>query len=896
VLIEKVVYLIKTKEFDPNKILVSTFTIKAAEELKDRLRMKLGDKVESMQISTIHSFCNKMLQTFPEYHNFGNVFTVLDDLDQFIYVNKNYWNYGLKEFVKDIDVDELINFYNRCTENDVKSSELIKFHKKRGSLEKDLAIAKSYEIYLGNLLNPNDTRLDFALLQREFYHLLLKNQDVLKIVRDMYDYILIDEYQDTNPIQDAIFKLISEPKYNITVVGDEDQSIYGFRGASVKNFRTFLERYPGARKLELVENFRSTKEIVSCFDKFMRSHRTFEKKIFTNNPEFSKPILLIGESSHEEARGIVQWLSNLVENNNIKYEDITILFKSVKFHSENIILELENNNIPFLTTGDSSLLTQDEIRDLIVLMLYVNSYEPNDYQKERLFDHDILFSEFLNLDEDTIYKLSGNIDIYNLLESFDNDKLQRLSISAKDFETLIDLRNLKKQQNRNPVSQLRLFYKILDATKYHYKLFKQFLEENDGNAIVKIRNLSKFSKLIHKFEENTNSKEFKSLLYHLSKIPERKMEDAASFEDVNAVKLMTIHQAKGLEFPVVIMAGVTNKRYNMNQQEDDFIIEIPKELMLDKHEFNRGEEIRRAFYVGLSRAKKVLAISTINGRGNKPSEFIEDIGQSSFIVRQKFDKKLSDNEHYEPPKERIRLSYSAVSSYIDCPFRFYLRDYLEFQTPTDYYQVYGIIVHNSLKKLHILIKEGKEISIQDIIAIVDLYCKDDDSRKKWRDELITDLWNYYEKIPEFIKEVLDAELPFSYIDSDLIINGQVDLIIKNKNDEIEIIDYKSRYKEGLHRMNVDIQLRIYNIALNSKYNNEIKTISAYTFKDNQQTRFTNTEEDFEKTKRLVASISKSIENKQFRRNWRGPFCESKAGKCDFYLICKQLEEDAKNGK
>ncbi|KKH47542.1 ATP-dependent DNA helicase [Methanosarcina sp. 1.H.A.2.2] len=896
VLVEKIVYLVEDRGFDPNRILVSTFTIKSAEELKDRLRVKLGDKVESMQISTIHSFCNKMLQTFPEYHNFGNVFNVLDDLDQFIYVNKNYWNYGLKEFASDIDVDKLINFYNKCTENDVNPSELAKYHKKKGSSERDLAIAKSYEIYLGNLLNPNDTRLDFALLQREFYHLLLKNQDVLKIVRDMYDYILIDEYQDTNPIQDAIFKLISDPKYNITVVGDEDQSIYGFRGASVENFRTFLERYPEARKLELEENFRSTKEIVACFDHFMKPHRTFEKKIFTNNAEFSKSIFITGENSQEEAKNIVQWINDLVKNNNVKYEDIAILFKSVRLHSTDVIYELENNKIPFLTTGDSSLLTQDEIKDLIILMLYVNSYKPNDYQKRWLFDHNVLASDFLGMNEDTIQKLNENVDIYNLLESFDHDKLLRLNISAEDSEILINLRNLKKQQSRNPVSQLRLFYKILDATKYHYRLFKELLTEHDGNAGIKIKNLSKFSNIIHKFEENTHSKEFKSLLYQLGRIPERKMGDAASFEDLDAVKLITIHQAKGLEFPVVILAGVTNRRYNRNQPDDDFIIEIPKELMLDKHEFDRGEEIQRTFYVGLSRAKKILAISTIDGKGSNPSKFIDDIGQDLFIDRHQFDKKLSDNEHYEPPKEKTKLSYSAVSSYIDCPFRFYLRDYLEFQTPTDYYQVYGVIVHNALKKLHILIKEGNEVSIQDIIDTVDLYCKDDDSRKKWRDELITDLWNYYEKTSEFIKEVVDVELPFSYIDSDLVVNGQVDLVIKNKNEEIEIIDYKSRYKEGLHRMNVDIQLRIYNVALNNKYTDKIKTISAYTFKDNQQTRFTNTEEDLEKTKELIKSISGSIEMKQFKRNWHGPFCETRTGKCDFYHICYQLEEDVQNGE
>lgn len=895
VLTEKVLHLVN-KGYDPNRILVSTFTTKAADELKDRLRKSLGDAVENMQISTIHSFCQKMLQSFPEYHNFGNVFEVLDDLDQFIYVNKNYWNYGLRDYVKEIDVNELINFYNRCTENNVDPAEAVKIFKKDNASELNIAIAKSYQIYLGNLLNPKDTKLDFALLQREFYHLLLNSKEVLTKVREMFDYILIDEYQDTNPIQDAIFKLISEPNFKITVVGDEDQSIYGFRGASIKNFRTFLERYPGAKKLELEENFRSNKEIVDVFDKFIKPHRTFEKKVYTNKSEFSKPILMSGDKSEDEAKNIVKWIKTLVEKHNVKYEDISILFKSVKFHSSDIIDELEKEKIPFITTGDSSLLAQDEIIDLLVLLLYVNSYNPNDYQKEWLFQKNILESEYLDLNKETIDKLSSDADIYNLLESFDYDKLQRLGIEQKEIDILVALRNLKKQQSRNKISQLRLFYKLLDATKYHYRLFKKYTEEKDGTADIKIRNLAKFSNLLFKFEENTHSREYKTLLYHLSSIPESKMEDSASFQDIDAVKLMTIHQAKGLEFPIVILAGATNRRYNANSQEDSFIVEIPKELMLDKNEFDRGAELRRTFYVGMSRAEKILAISTIDGKGSKPSEFIDEMGTDSFVSTESFNQSFSDDDHYEPIKEKTKLSYSSVSAYIDCPFRFFCRDYLGFQTPTDYYQAYGVIVHNSLKKLHVMIKEGKKIDIQDIIAIVDLYCKDDESRKKWRDELITDLWNYYEKTPEFIEEVVDVELPFSYINSDLIVNGQADLVIKNKKGEIEVIDYKSRYKESLGKMNVDIQLRLYNIALANRYQESIKNISAYTFKDNNQTKFTNKPEELEETKKLVSSISKSIDEKKFLRNWKGPSCETKTGKCEFYHICNKLEEDVQNGR
>jgi len=894
VLIEKINYLIENG-FNPNRILVSTFTIKAAEQLKDKLRIKLGDKVESMQISTIHSFCHKMLQSFPEYHNFGNIFDVLGELDQFLYVNRNYWNYGLREYVNEINVEDLINFYNKCTENNVNPKELIKYYEKNNSSKKELAIAKSYKIYLDKLLDPNDTKLDYALLQREYYLLLQNNPEVLNKVRDTYDYILIDEYQDTNPIQDAIFKLISTPKYNITVVGDEDQSIYGFRGASINNFRTFLDRYSGAQKLELEENFRSNKEIVSCFDTFMKPHRTFKKNIFTNNLEFSKPILLIGEKSEEEAKNIAQFIQTLVSNNNVKYEDIAILFKSVRYHSSFIIDQLEKEGIPTVTTGDSSLLTKDEIKDTLILLAYLNSYELNDHQQKWLLDHNVIESELLGLDLGTINKV-GNIGIKEILDSIDHDKLVKLEISKKDIDILIGLKNLKKQQTRNNLSQLKLFYKLLDTTQYNYRLFKKYLSNKDGNANINIRNLAKLSNLIYSIEENTHSREFKSFLYYLDSIPESKMEDAATFEDIDAVKLMTIHQAKGLEFPVVILAGVTDKRYSRKQDEDEFIIEIPTELMLDKYKFNRGEEIQRTFYVGLSRAKKILAISTIDGKRTKPSTFIEEIGKDLFIEQDEFNNTFSDKDHYKKPKEKTKLSYSSISAYINCPFRFFCRDYLGFQTPMDYFQLYGVILHNSLKKVHTMMKEGKTVTIEDIISIVDIYCKDDESRKNWRDEVIIDLYNYYEKAQNFIGSILDVEVPFSYINKDVVVNGQADLVIKNKEGDIELFDFKSRFREGLVKMNTDVQLRLYNLALEKKYEKKIKRIGAYTVKDNIITWFNNEDTELEKTKGLIAAVSDSIDNKDFKRSWQGKTCNTQAGKCEFYYICSKLEEDVKNGR
>ena len=881
VLTHKVLHLVD-KGYDPNKILVTTFTIKAAEELKERLRKKLGDKVENMQISTMHSFCQKMLQTFPEYYGF---FEPLDELDQFFYVNHVRNRYG----AADSKAYELTGFYNKCTENDVDPEKLVDSLTKKGASDEHVAIARSYSRYIEDLLDPGNKRLDFAMLQREFYRLLKNNKEVLSRVRDAYDYILIDEYQDTNPIQDAIFRLISKPKYKITVVGDEDQSIYGFRGASIKNFRDFPDRYPEVKTIKLEENFRSNKEIVNAFDLFMKPHRTFQKTVFTKNPEFSSPILLSAETPEEEAEKLAEWIKKLVREHNVKYRDVAILFRSIKKQPLKIMEELEKQKIPFVIPKDEVLLEQDEIRDLLHLMSYVNSHTPNDHQK-RLFESDILESEYLDLNKETIKKLSSAAEGHETLESFDLMKIKELNLSKKDERVLKGLVHLKNRQSAKPENQSKIVYKILEKTEYLARLFEKY-EKQDVKSEIKIRNLANLSKIIFKIEKNTDySKNFNSLFYQLSTAPNNNIESLTA-EEIEAVKLMTVHKAKGLEFPAVILPGATHKRYNDNPQKESEMLEIPKELMLDKTDKDKGAELRRIFYVGMSRAQKILAVSTIDGKYRKPSEFIQRMGRETLASPEQFKKKFKDTDHYQATTEKTRLSYSSVSAYIGCPFRFFCRDYLGFETPIAMpYQKWGIIVHNALKSLHIQIKEGKKVKIQDIEKIVDRYY--DDALPEWKDKLVKSLWNYYEKTPSLIKEVLDVEKPFSYIDSDLVITGQADLVVKNSNNEIEIIDYKSRQKKALESMTgIDTQLRLYNIGLKNNYDHPISKISAYAFEDNARKQVSNSPQDLDSTKKKVAKIKNSIENKKFKRNWKGPLCVTKSGKCEFYSVCNKLEEN-----
>lgn len=907
VLIEKIKYLVDEQKYNSDKLLVVTFTTKASNELKERLRKDFGDKVENMYISTIHSFCQHMLEKFTS-PLLGSTFSILDETEQYIMINQFYrFKFKLDNFANQIGVSELINLYNKLTENSVKPVELIKEiakHKENEHYKRDLSIAQSYKYYLEFMLDVNDTKLDFALLQREFLRLLRYDENILNEVRNMFDYILIDEYQDTSPIQDEIFKLIAEPKFNITVVGDEDQSLYSFRGASIENFYNFNKKYGNKdKKVEIKKletNYRSSKDIVSIYDNFMKDNRVFEKQIKSKKGEFSKPILITGNEDNEEAKQVVEFIKKLVDSKKAKYGDISILFNSVRNYSGPFVEYMKELNIPYEIKGDSALFEEDEVFDLFIIMAYLNEFEFPDkkyYDGYRYWN--IFSSKLLNLSEESVKILKELLQKEPLSEIISEDRLRNLKIEQQDIKTLISLKNLRTNiSKRKKKFQLKIFYELLDILNYHYRIYSEFVKNNRSEFIeVRLKNIAKFSDMINKFENNhTNGSGFKNLFFHFHNLPPDKMEDTASFEEqLDVVQLMTVHQSKGLEFPIVIMAGVIGKYYSHNNKDRKDLIEIPKHLLLNQEKENsyNKKEKERLFYVGISRAKDLLVISTSDEKGVKPSSFISEIGNDSFIETKDYDKKII--EHFDKEKEKIHLTYSGVNAYVDCGFRFWLTYIIGFSTPQKASQKYGVIVHNCLKNIHLMMKEGQKVEITDIIDVVDVYCRDEETISKYRDNLIDYLANYVDKIPNFIKQILEVETPFSYIEKDLVIKGQADLVIENKDNEIEIIDYKSFRKAGLGKVNVDTQLRIYNIGLKNqikdKYGRDVGKLSAYTIEDNFRQPYSNTIQDIENTKKVCKSIVKDIENKVFKRNFGGAFCNTRDGRCPFYEFCNRIENN-----
>ena len=444
----------------------------------------------------------------------------------------------------------------------------------------------------------------------------------------------------------------------------------------------------------------------------------------------------------------------------------------------------------------------------------------------------------------------------------------------------------QKKEKGNPDSLLGLYYDILDKTEY----MKRMLEDAEENEEF-LLNLAQLSQIINRFENIKKRPSLESLLWYLYQLPENKDFDEAMVEDPEAVKVMTVHQAKGLEFPVVFMGSVIKGRFPLgrsNDIADNKLMPIPKEFLFDPEQFLDHNEERRLFYVGITRAQDNLIICTsdvINVNKKGPSKFITDeIGLDK--LNDKSALKISCEKTYEIEEGVSRVSYSAINTFLDCPFRYLLAYEYEFQTPPSFFQNYGIVVHNVLYKIHLKMKEGIELEYDSIKELVDeswipIY-KQPKKDYAIKEKVYIEMWNYYNKAKEYIKEVLEIEKPFSYFGEDMIINGRIDLLIKSRNGETELIDFKARKEKGIYTTHVDIQLRMYQMALESEY--EIDKLYAYTFEDNRKNLFGNSQAEIEETKNKIQEVCQTIQRRDFPAT-KNQFCP----KCDFLPFCRRLE-------
>ena len=586
----------------PWQILAITFTNKAANELKERLVNMMGEIGNDIWASTFHSTCAKILRQHAEKIGYSNHFTVYDtdDIKRLI-----------KECQQALNIDDkilshksIISAISHAKDNMISYKE---YSRQAGNDFRLTQIAKIYSMYQTRLIEAD--AMDFDDLLFNAVILFKKYSDILEYYQEKFHYVMVDEYQDTNKVQYEFIKLICQKRKNLCVVGDDDQSIYKFRGATIENILNFEKTYKDAKIIKLEQNYRSTQNILDAANAVIENNSERKgKKLWTQNNAGEKIHMHTAFNESDEANYIAETILNKVAEG-ANYSDFAILYR-MNAQSSNIERTFIKSGISYRIIGGHRFYERKEIRDMIAYLSVINN--PNDEIRLRR----IINRPKRSIGDKTISKITdiatqtGQSMLEVIRHAGEYSDLLRAALKLKKFANLMD--NLIEASNNSDFSLHNLYQKVLMDTNYVENIK---LEKDDVDA--RIENINELLSNIIKYEqENGNAASLEGFLEEVSL-----MTDVDNYDNnANAVTLMTMHSAKGLEFPVIFLPGFEEGIFPGNQS-----IYNPEEL----------EEERRLAYVGITRAKKELYIINAETRmlfgstsRNKPSRFSLEIPES----------------------------------------------------------------------------------------------------------------------------------------------------------------------------------------------------------------------------------------------------------------------------
>lgn len=577
VLTHRIAYLMEEKHVSPYNIMAITFTNKAAAEMRNRVNKIVGFGAEQVWVSTFHSACVRILRRYIDRIGYSTDFTIYDTDDQ---------KRLMKNVIKDLNLDSKIykengmlnkisDFKNKLmTTGDVASMAKSDF--------KMLNVSKIYDNYQEALKKNN--ALDFDDLIMKTVQLFTKCPEVLESYQDRLQYIMVDEYQDTNAAQFAFVKLLAQKHQNLCVVGDDDQSIYKFRGADITNILQFEKYFPNARVIKLEQNYRSTKNILEAANAVIHNNEgRKDKTLWSDNEKGDKIDLYQAEDGYSEAEMVASTIKENVDNGRSDYSDYAILYRT---NNQSRVLEekLMMKNIPYKIIGGQNFYQRKEIKDIIAY-LRVISNPTDDIAVERIINVPKRGIGATTVDKVKDYARAYGMDLYEALLDVENiPGLSRAAGKIKKFTDLIE--GYKKDEYYGEIEKLTK--DILDDTGY----VSELAAENTDEANGRIENIDELVSKIVEYQENAEDPVLSEFLEEVALVSEI---DNLS-EDSSYVVLMTVHSAKGLEFPYVFLCGM----------EDGL---FPGYMSIMSGDNEELEEERRLCYVAITRAMKKLTIS-----------------------------------------------------------------------------------------------------------------------------------------------------------------------------------------------------------------------------------------------------------------------------------------------
>ena len=597
VLTHKIAYLMSEMHVKPWNILAITFTNKAANEMKERVEKLVGDAAKDMWIGTFHSICVRILRKYIDRLGYDHSFLIFDTSDQKTLV---------KECMKSLKIDDKM-FTDRSIMSEISNAKNEMLEPKAyqtkyaGEYRKEI-IGKVYEMYQQKLKENN--AVDFDDLINHTIKILTENPDALEYYSDKFKYVLVDEYQDTNKAQFTLVTLLASKYGNITVVGDNDQGIYSFRGADITNILNFEKDFPGAKLIKLEQNYRCTGNILKAANAVIKHNENkYEKKLWTENDEGALPTIHKADDEYDEGRFIVQEINHLRREEYMKYSDFTVLYR---MNSQSRAIEeiLRREGIPYKIVGGLKFYERKEIKDIISYLRLIYNFSDN-ISLRRIINEPKRGIGKTSIDNIGEISEQTGLSMFDIIKHAEDYGLNRVKANSMEFIQTIEYLRSKIEE----LSISDLIKETLDKTGY----MKALELENTTEAESRIENLEEFLTVAIEFEEEEAENTLADFLEGITL-----SSDIDGMEDSeDSVTLMTLHSAKGLEFPVVFLVGLEEGIFPGNKSIGD-----PKEL----------EEERRLFYVGITRAKQFLYLTCAKRRTifgstsyNAISRFVEEI-------------------------------------------------------------------------------------------------------------------------------------------------------------------------------------------------------------------------------------------------------------------------------
>lgn len=616
----KVAYLLEQKLATPQEILAITFTNKAANEMKIRVEQLIGEKAQDIWIKTFHSTCTKILRNEIEKLDYGRNFVIYDEIDQIKLIT---------ECMKELDIDRkrfnpkaILNLISAAKE------ELID-HEKYPETVSDLyqQIASDvYSRYQERLFKANALDFDDLIMLTVIIFRLFPS--VLKKYQDRFKYILVDEYQDTNRAQYYLVNLLASKNKNIYVVGDDDQSIYSWRGADIRNILEFEHDYPNVKVIKLEQNYRSTKLILGAANNVVKNNFSRKgKNLWTDNERGKKVFIFEAEDEHNEASFVIHEIKRLIKNRDFKYNDFSVFYRT---HAQSRVIEdiSLKQGIPYKIVGGVRFYDRMEIKDITAYLRLISN------SNDIVSLHRIINVPHRRIGKMTISAISkfakmNNITFNESLQKYEENHLLSINMRTKikKFIKMIDY--LRDYSSKNSLD--KLLVEVWTKTGY----IKELEDEKTLAAQFRIENLKELLTVVKEFLSENPEGDLDQFMEEMSLVANI---DTYK-EDENFATLMTLHNAKGLEFKVVFIVGM---------EEGIF----PHALSLD--DIRQLEEERRLCYVGMTRAKKLLYMVYAISRNlyggiyfnpesrflrEIPDEFIEEVEEPELgVIREKLEK------------------------------------------------------------------------------------------------------------------------------------------------------------------------------------------------------------------------------------------------------------------